>query len=148
MRIFTKIFAASAGLAAIAAAGPAMAQYYGYQPYAYGYGGVNSNMAAQQCSAAVQDRLYARNGIGGILGSLVGAYATTPRVVSVTQVNIRSNGLYRVRGLASSGRNSGYGPYGVGAYGAMGYGYQADLSFRCDVAPNGAVYNVRIDRRY
>jgi hypothetical protein len=43
-----------------------------------------------------------------------------------------------------------YGPYGVGAYGALGYGYNnaADLSFRCDVAPNGAIYNVDINRRY
>jgi hypothetical protein len=37
----------------------------------------------------------------------------------------------------------------VGAYGAAGYGYanQADLSFRCDVGLNGAVYNVSINRR-
>jgi hypothetical protein len=73
-------------------------------------------------------------------------------VLSVTEVRIRSNGLYRVRGLASSGRyaSNGYGPYGMGAYGALGYGYNnaADLSFRCDVAPNGAVYNVSINRRY
>ena len=32
--------------------------------------------------------------------------------------------MIRVRGLASSGRMAynGYGPYGVGAYGALGYG--------------------------
>jgi hypothetical protein len=56
-----------------------------------------------------------------------------------------------VRGIASSGRYAynNYGPYGVGAYGAMGYNYanSADLSFRCDVAPNGAVYSVSINRR-
>ena len=72
-------------------------------------------------------------------------------MVSVTQVSPRANGLIRVRGLASSGRfaSNGYGPYGVGAYGALGYGYAsaADLSFRCDVAPNGAVYSVSINRR-
>jgi hypothetical protein len=59
--------------------------------------------------------------------------------------------MIRVRGLASSGRyaSNSYGPYGVGAYGALGYGYAnaADLSFRCDVGYNGAVYDVRINRR-
>lgn len=120
---------------------------YGYaQPYA-----VNTNYAAQQCSAAVQNRLYNRTSIGGILGVILGAN-TTGRVVSVTQANVRSNGMVRVRGLASSGRYAynNYGPYGVGAYGSLGYGYanQADLSFRCDVGANGAVYNVSINRRY
>ena len=88
--------------------------------------------------------------LGLILGAVLGAN-TSGRVLSVTQVSPRSNGLIRVRGLASSGRyaSNGYGPYGVGAYGAMGYGYAsaADLSFRCDVAPNGAIYSVNINRR-
>jgi hypothetical protein len=154
-----KLLAASA---ALASAAPAAAQYYpsyGYsqygsaQPYgyaqSYGYG-VNTNVAASQCTAAVQNRLYNRTSIGGILGAVLGTN-TTGRVVSVTQVNPRSNGTVRVRGLASSGRMAynGYGPYGAGAYGALGYGYAsaADLSFRCDVAPNGAVYNVSINRR-
>jgi hypothetical protein len=141
-----------AGIAAIAAAAPATAQYYGYgQRYAQSYGyGMNTNVAASQCSAAVQNRLYNRTSIGGILGAVLGTN-TTGRVVSVTQVSPRSNGLIRVRGLASSGRMAynGYGPYGVGAYGALGYNYAnaADLSFRCDVAPNGAVYSVSINRR-
>ena len=166
MSMMKKILGLGTGFAAIAAASPAIAQYYSGQPYGYarpygyaqpyGYGqsyayGVNTNVAASQCSAAVQNRLYNRSSIGGILGVLLGAN-TTGRVVSVTQVSPRSNGLIRVRGLASSGRyaSNGYGPYGVGAYGAMGYGYanSADLSFRCDVAPNGAVYGVSINRRY
>lgn len=173
MRIFTKLLMASA---AIAAAAPAAAQYYGNQysgygysqPYAQNYGysqtygyaqpygyartyAVNTGVAAQQCSSAVQNRLYNRSSIGGILGAVLGT-STTGRVVSVTQVVPRSNGMVRVRGLASSGRYAmnGYGPYGVGAYGAAGYGYasQADLSFRCDVGLNGAVYDVSIHRRY
>lgn len=115
----------------------------------YGYG-MNTNAAAQQCSAAVQQRLYDRRGIGGILGAVLGVN-TTGRVLSVTQVQPRNNGTVRIRGLASSGRyaSNGYGPYGAGAYGALGYGYNnaADLSFRCDVAANGAVYNVDINRR-
>ena len=160
MSMTKKIIGLGAGIAATAAAAPATAQYYGYgqrygyaQPYgyaqSYGYG-MNTNVAASQCSAAVQSRLYNRTSIGGILGAVLGTN-TTGRVVSVTQVSPRSNGLIRVRGLASSGRMAynGYGPYGVGAYGALGYGYAnaADLSFRCDVAPNGAVYSVSINRR-
>ena len=160
MRMMIKLLAASA---ALASAAPAAAQYYpsygysqyGYaQPYgyaqSYGYG-VNTNVAASQCTAAVQNRLYNRSSIGGILGAVLGTN-TTGRVVSVPQVRARDDGLIRVRGLASSGRMAykGYGPYGAGAYGALGYGYAsaADLSFRCDVAPNGAVYNVSINRRY
>lgn len=156
------------GAAAIAAAAPASAQYYsqpygygqsyGYsQPYArsYGYGrsygyAANTGVATQQCTAAVQNRLYNRSSLGGILGTLLGAN-TRGQVLSITQVNPRGDGTVRVRGLASSGRyaGNGYGQYGEGAYGALGYGYNnaADLSFRCDVGPNGAVYNVSINRR-
>ena len=161
MTITKKILGLGAGVAAISAAAPATAQYYGYNPYAYsnpyGYStyayGVNANVAVNQCSAAVQNRLYNRVSLGSILGSLVGIPTTSyGRVVSVTQIAPRGDGSVRVRGLADSGRMAynGYGPYGVGAYGALGYGYanQGDLSFRCDVAPNGAVYNVRINRRY
>jgi hypothetical protein len=158
------IFAGTAGLAAIAASAPAAAQYapynpyyaqqYGYsQPYgynAYGYGGVNTNVAAQQCSAAVQNRLMNRTSIGSILGAALGVN-TSGRVLSVSQVTPRNNGTVRVRGYASSGRyaSNGYGPYGVGAYGAAGYGYanQADLSFRCDVDYRGYVRSVDIRRR-
>jgi hypothetical protein len=153
MRMFSKFLAATA---ALTAAAPVAAQYYGngYNQYsnrygAYGYG-VNTNVAASQCTTAVQNRLYNRSSIGGILGAVLGR-STTGQVVSVTQVNPRSNGTVRVRGLATSGRyaSRGYGAYGVGAYGATGYGYAsaADLSFRCDVAANGAVYNVSINRR-
>jgi hypothetical protein len=163
MTFTTKLLAGAAGLAALAAAAPANSQYYGYNGYSYGapygnaygynnYGyGMNTSVATQQCTAAVQNRLYNRSSIGGILGAVLGTN-TRGQVLSVTQVAPRGNGMIRVRGLASSGRMAmnGYGPYGVGAYGALGYGYNnaADLSFRCDVAPNGAVYNVSINRRY
>lgn len=162
MSMMKKILVLGAGAAAIAAAAPVAAQYYSNPYSGYGYGqygyaqpyanGVNTDVAASQCTAAVQSRLYNRTSIGGILGAVLGTN-TTGRVVSVTQVSPRSDGMIRVRGLASSGRyayNNGYGPYGVGAYGAMGYGYAnaADLSFRCDVAPNGTVYGVSINRRY
>jgi hypothetical protein len=147
-----KILGLSAGIAAIAASAPASAQYYGYSRYGNQYGyGMNSGYATQQCTAAVQSRLYNRTSLGGILGSLVGVPTARGQVLSITQVSPRRDGMLTVRGLASSGRYAynNYGPYGVGAYGALGYGYNnaADLSFRCVVAPNGAVYNVSINRR-
>jgi hypothetical protein len=145
MRIFSKILAGGVGIAAIAAAAPSSAQYYGYRGY-----GVNTGYAAQQCTSAVQSRLYNRTGVGGILGSLLGANTySTARVINVTQVVPRGNTI-RVRGLATSGRyaSNGSGPYGVGAYGAMGYGYQPDLSFSCTVDYRGFIRDVDINRRY
>ena len=152
MRTFSKILAGGLGFAAIAAAAPASAQY---SPYGYGYGGygaygMNTNHAAQQCTSAVQSRLYNRTGIGGILGSLLGANTySTARVLNVTQVVPRGSTV-RVRGLATSGRyaSNGYGPYGVGAYGALGYGYQPDLSFSCVVDYRGFIRDVDINRRF
>lgn len=154
--MFNKILLGSAAVAALATASPAAAQYaypYGASPYGYagqyGYTPYNhqlTQVATQQCTAAVQNRLVTRTGLSGILGSLLGAYATTPRVLSITQVVPRRSTI-RVRGLATSGR-SAYSPYGIGAYGAVGYAYQPDLSFRCDVDYRGFVRNVDIDRRY
>ena len=155
MRILKTFLAGGAGLAALAAAGPAAAQYpYGYGQYgnnAYGYGGVNSNVAAQQCTAAVQNRLYNRTSLGSILGSMVGVPQASGRVLSVTSATPTRNGM-RIRGLASSGRYAynNYSPYGYGAYGALGYNYaaSADLTFRCDVDYRGYIRNVDINRRY
>jgi hypothetical protein len=157
MRIMTKTFAGAAGLAAIAAAAPAAAQYYpyGYSSYAYpGYGsyaGVNPTMAAQQCTAAVQSRLYNRTSLASIIGSLAGIPTNQGRVLTITQATPTRYGM-RVRGLASSGRYAynNYGPYGMGAYGALGYGYNqsADLSFKCDVDYRGYVRDIDINRRY
>jgi hypothetical protein len=154
------MIAGGAGLAALAAAAPAAAQYgyaspYGYaQPYGYsqyGYAAANTSVAAQQCTAAVQNRLYNRTSIGGIIGAVLGANTmTNARVLGVTRVTA-NNGYVRVRGLASSGRvaYNNYSPYGVGAYGALGYGYAqaADLSFKCDVDYRGYVRDVDIHRR-
>lgn len=154
MTMMRKILASGAAVAALAAAAPAAAQYaypYGYAnpyvtPYASPYSYQATQIATQQCTAAVQNRLVTRTGLSGILGSLLGAYATTPRVLSITQVVPRRTTI-RVRGLATSGR-SAYSPYGIGAYGAVGYAYQPDLAFRCDVDYRGFVRNVDIDRRF
>jgi hypothetical protein len=152
MRTMTRIFAGTAGLAAVAAAAPATAQYYSRSnSYAYGGYGVNANVAARQCTAAVQNRLYNRTSLGSILGSLVGIpTGSYGRVLSVTRETPTRSGM-RINGLASSGRYAynNYGRYGVGAYGALGYGYNAaaDLSWRCDVDYRGYVRNVDIRRR-
>jgi hypothetical protein len=160
VKMMTKILAGTAGLAAIAAAAPASAQYYpnyGYsQPYGYnnGYSGYGYNTTAnatQRCTAAVQARLnnrYGANGIQAILGAVLGANTPAGRVLSVTSVN-PNRSTVRVRGLATSGRvaYNNYGPYGVGAYGSAAYAYQPDLSFKCDVDYRGYVRDVDINRR-
>lgn len=158
MSMIKTLIALGGGVAALAAVSPASAQYYSRwnnaQPYGYsqrsGYA-MDTNAASQQCTAAVQSRLYNRRSIGGIVGAILGEN-TSGQVLGVTQVSPRGDGTVTVRGVASSGRYAmnGYGPYGVGAYGALGYnnyGRGADLSFRCRVAPNGSVYDVSINRR-
>lgn len=146
------ILAGGAGLAALMAAAPAAAQYayspYAYSPYAYSpYTANVTAIATQQCTAAVQARLNNRVGIQSILGAVLGAPTATGRVLSITRVEPRRSTV-RVRGLASSGRFAGYGPYGVGAYGALGYAAQPDLSFSCSVDYRGYVRNVDINRRF
>lgn len=148
MTIFMKTIAPCLGLAAMAAAAPAVAQY-GYPQYGAPYGnayGYNNNMnqiAAQRCSAAVQNRLSTRVGLSGILGAVLGNQSAGGRVLAVNRVENRGR-MIRVRGVANSGS---YGDYGYGAYGAVGYAYQPDLSFRCDVDFRGRVRNVDINRR-
>ncbi len=160
MTIMMKLLAGGAGLAALATAAPASAQYaypYGYNSYAspYGYNSYanpyayNANataMAQQQCTAAVQNRLYNRTGLEGLIGSLFGMSGTSGRVLGITQVTPNQT-FVRVRGVASSGRYAAS-PYGYGYYGALGSGYQADLSFKCDVDYRGYVRDIDIDRRY
>jgi hypothetical protein len=126
-------------IAAALAAAPAAAQYYpgygspygnGYQypgygnldgnPYGYGYnmpGG--SQVAANQCTAAVQRRLGGYGGYGYGYG----------RGLTITSVEIRSGGGYKVRGIAGAG----------------GYGYgRAAVPFSCRTDPRGFVADVDI----
>ena len=148
------IFAGAAGIAALATAAPAAAQYYqGYSygaPYgnAYGYNN-NAQVLAQRCSAAVQQRLSYRGttNAGGILGALFGVNtATQGRVLNITRVT-PTRSTVRVRGLATSGRAMAYNPYGAGYYGSYGYNYQPDLSFKCDIDYNGYIRDIDINRR-
>jgi hypothetical protein len=147
MTILSKFVAGSAGLAALATAIPAAAQYYpsyGYN-YGYGYGAVNTQAAVNQCTAAVQNRLYTRQGLSGIVSSLFGLSGTSGRVLSITSVDPNRSTI-RVRGTATSGRYS-YNPYGYGYYGSVAAGYVPDLQFKCDVDYRGYVRDVDINRR-
>ncbi|MFL6759126.1 hypothetical protein [Sphingomonas sp.] len=165
MRAITKILAGGIAIAALATAAPATAQYYpgyGNPGYGYGYGdpyggnaigqvlnqvlgggygngygnyGANSQVAVNQCAAAVQQRLsggYGYNGYG-YNGYQNGGGA---RVLGISRVEPRGNGGLTVRGVASSGR------YGS-AYGGQG---QVDLTWRCKVDYRGFVSDVNIDR--
>lgn len=148
MKILTKLLAGSAGLAALAIAVPAAAQYYpsyGYGNYGYGYGAVNTQTAVNQCTAAVQNRLYTRQGLSGIVSSLFGLSGTSGRVLSVTSVDPNRSTI-RVRGTATSGRYMSN-PYGYGYYGSVAAGYVPDLQYRCDVDYRGYVRDVDIRRR-
>lgn len=143
MTMMTRILMSGAGFAAFAAAVPATAQY----AYPYGHNSYATNMAAERCAAAVQNRLSYRDNRGtGILGAIFGANTyNNARVLSITRVNPNRNSV-RVSGIASSGRVA-YNPYGVGAYGMLGSNYAADLSFRCTVDYRGYVRDVDINRR-
>ena len=152
MTIMIKTLALGAGFAALAAAAPASAQYYPSYgtPYgnAYGYHANATNMAAQRCTAAVQQRLSMR-GSTGIIGQLFGINNyNNARVLSVTQVTPR-NQTVRVRGFASSGRLA-YNRYGSNAWGMLGSNYAqpaADLRFNCTVDYRGYVRDIDINRR-
>ena len=149
MTMMIKTLLAGTGFAALAAAAPAAAQYY--PPYAYGNSyGNSTQMAAQRCAAAVQNRLSQGSGLN-LFGIRLGSNNAYGRVLSVTRVNPNRN-MVRVRGLATSGRmayNDRYNPYGVGAYGTLGANYatRADLSFKCDVDYRGYVRDIDITRR-
>ncbi len=102
---------------------------------------VTDRQAVRQCAnAAMAQAGQQYGGYGYNRGGM--------RVTSITDVQRRNNGL-RVSGTMSSA--SGYrAPYG-NAYGGQ-YGYQnrnyagGAMSFRCNVAYNGAVTNIRVGR--
>jgi hypothetical protein len=108
MKVLTKILAGGAGLAALASAAPAAAQYYpgyGYPGTGYGYGG----------------------GLEAIIGQLLGgnryAYGVDQRVLVNQCIAAVTNRIEREFGYARYGAPyGGYGPYGApyGGYGAYG----------------------------
>lgn len=159
MKAFKFILAGGAGLAALAASAPAAAQYYpygggnvvgqvlgqvlggGYGGYGYGYG-ANSQMAVNQCSAAVADRINRQYGAynRGYGYGYNGYGAGGARVVAITSVEPRSSGKMRVRGIATTNA------YGAGYGGYNGYANGGELAFKCNVDYRGYITDIDLDR--
>jgi hypothetical protein len=167
MMAVTKMLAGGVVAAALLGAAPAAAQYYpgdGYPGYGYGNGGNvvgqvinqvmgggygyngyagNSQVAINQCVAAVQQRLSGGYGNLPGYGSYSG-YSYYPyqnaypggRVLGISRVEQRSGGGLTVRGVASSGR------YGVG-YGGQ---QQPDLTFKCKSDYRGYITDIDVER--
>jgi hypothetical protein len=156
----TKFLVGAAAVAAFACAAPAAAQYYpgyGYPGYGYGGGGnvigqvlndvlgngygnygANSQVAVNQCAAAVQSRL---SGYNGYSGYGYNGYANSgARVLGISRVEQRSNGELVVRGVANSGR---YAAYGYNGYNSQG---EVDLTWKCRVDYRGFVRDIDINR--
>ena len=102
---------------------------------------VNDRTAVSQCASAAMTQAAAQYGGGYNNRGYGNAYnaAGGMRVTSITDVQRRNNGL-RVTGLMSSGYGGNH-AYQNNGYQNRGYG---DVSFRCNVAYNGAVTNIRI----
>ena len=158
MRAITKFLAGGAAIAALASAAPAAAQYY--PGYGYGYGnpyggnvvgqvlnqvlgggyggyggyGANSQVAVNQCAAAVQQRLG--GGYGGYGGYGYSQYGYgSGRVLGISRVEPRSNCWLTVRCVATSGRYGGYGAQG-----------QVDLTWKCKTDYRGFIADIDINR--
>jgi hypothetical protein len=157
MKVLTKVLAGGVAAAALFTAAPAAAQYYPGYPYGGGYGygyngnvvgqvlnqvlgggygygyGANSQVAVNQCAAAVQQRLSGGYGGYGYNGYGYG----NARVLGISRVEPRSNGGLTVRGVASSGRYGGY------AYGGQ---QPVDLTWKCKTDYRGFISDIDIDR--
>ena len=125
-----KIFAGATGLVAIAGVAPAVAQYNPASP-----AGAQAQLAAQQCSAAVEARLK---------GQDYGAVSApgTVGVVTVTRADAEKR-FVRVRGTASSGV-----PALAGTVGSLAAASspQADLTFKCRIDYRGRILELDVDR--
>src|SRR5215218_314820 len=165
MKAIVKIMAGGVSAAALFSAAPASAQYYpGYPGYGSGggivgqvinqvlgggygsyggYGGYggNSQMAVQQCTAAVQQRLNGNAGYGYNSQYGYNGYSngySSARVLGISRVEPRSGGGMTIRGVASSGQYAG--AYGYGAQ------QQPDLTFKCKTDYRGYIVDVDLDR--
>ena len=145
--------------------------------------GQNDRYAVEQCVRAVEYRINTRgfDNEGGRYRNYGYGYGYNnrypqnymgARVVSVTQVQRRSNGGLKVIGLASSGANGGgyndygygqpgygggYGGYGYGqpgygggygGYGNYGYNGAADARFDCTIDRYGRITDIDAKRHY
>jgi hypothetical protein len=122
------ILAAGAGLAAIA--GGATAQVNPAKP-----AGTQAQLAAQQCTAAVEAKLK-----GGDWGAI--SVPDTARVLTVTRADATKR-FVRVRGTATSGV-----PAVAGTVGAVAAAESppADLTFKCRIDYRGRILEIDVDR--
>ena len=156
MKAIKFMLAGGVGLAALAAATPASAQYYPnygggnvigqvlgqiLNPgYGAGYGGygMNSRVMVDRCAAAVTDRVNRRYGgyaYGGGYGGYNNGYGGGARVVAITSVERRSGSKVRVRGIAQSAAYAG------------GYGnVPQEFEFRCNIDYRGYISDIDLDR--
>ncbi len=125
-----KILAGGIGLAAISGAAPATAQYNPASP-----AGAPAQLAAQQCSAAVEARLKSR-------GYGVVSEPGTARVLTVTRADAEKR-FVRVRGTATSGV-----PAIVSSVGTLAAAQAppADLKFKCRIDYRGRILELDVDR--
>ena len=116
---------------------------------------VTDRQAVRQCAQAARVQAQSRYSSYGQRGYGQQMGAANMRVTSISGVQRRGNGV-RVSGMmSSSGYGGQYGNQYANAYGNQyqnrGYAGGGNISFRCDVAANGQVWNVRVgggQRRY
>ena len=124
------MLAGGAGLAAITGAAPASAQYNPDSTV-----GAQAQLAAQQCSAAIETKLKA-NDYGAV------SAPGTARVLTVTRADAEKR-FVRVRGTATSGVPSLVGTVGTLA---AAQAPTADLTFKCRIDYRGRILGLDIDR--
>ena len=175
--------AALAALVSAAPAAAQYGYGYPQSGYGYGYGGggnvigsilnqilggrsyaTNERYAVEQCVRAVEYRIntrgldnergrYSQYGYGyGYNNGYANGYQGA-RVVSVQQVERRSNGGLRIYGIASTGMGGGYpNQYGYGGYnnygGGYGYAQGGDAQFKCNVDRSGRITDIDASRSY
>ena len=130
MTTMVKILAGGAGLAAIAGAATATAQVNPANA-----AGAQAQLAAQQCTAAVEARLK-----GGDYGAI--SVPDTARVLTVTRADATKK-FVRVRGTATSGVPAVAGTVGSVAVAAAP---PADLTFKCNIDYRGRILEIDVDR--
>jgi hypothetical protein len=172
MRLMTRVLASGAGIAALAGAAPASAQYYpgngysnpygygapgpsggyGYDPYGYGgngqpYGyGTNSQVVVSQCTNAVQARLNGGyngyNGYGGYNGYNGAPNGFAPYGYGVGRVL----GVSRVEPRSQGGFNvRGVATSGRSANYGSTPNSRVDLVWRCRTDARGAIIDIDVN---
>jgi hypothetical protein len=127
--MMAKILAGGVGLAAIAGVAPAIAQINPASP-----AGAQAQLAAQQCTAAVEARLKGRD-YGAV------SEPGTARVLTVTRADAEKR-FVRVRGTATSGT-----PDIVSSVGTLAAATPtADLTFKCRIDYRGRILELDVDR--